>query len=522
MRLVGLAVVTLLAAGIVWRAQLDDDSSTAARAPDTSSPTTAAPSDTAAPDTSILVSAKESAPATTSTTLPPFDGWVNPASFGQPYSTTVAGMLTFRGNPTRSYYGQGPVPAAPKILWRFPPTGGLCHSSTDQHGSRIWCGTGWTGQANVWTNPKDGKLWLAFGAYDAAYHFLDPATGQRMLPDFPTGDIDKGSATVDPDGFPLYYAGSRDNNLRVIALDRDKPTELWRLNANDVSPTMWNNDWDGAPIVIDDYLFEGGENSQFHIVKLNRAYGPDGKVTVNPQLVFHAPGWDQQLLNDIHDKDVSIENSVAIVGNTVYFANSGGLVQGWDITALKTGGTPTRVFRFWTGDDTDASVVADDQGYLYVASEFERKNARSKEVGQLMKLDPRKPDNPLVWSFHDERIGDAGSAGIWSTPAVHDDLVVTTTNYGDVVGLDRATGAVRWKFHLPGPVWQSPVIVDGTLLEGDCTGVLHAYDVSNTMVQPPVRWELKIGGCIESTPTVWQGRIYLGTRAGGFYAIGDA
>ena len=186
----GLAVVTLLAAGIVWRAQLDDDSSTAARAPDTSSPTTAAPSDTAAPDTSILVSAKESAPATTSTTLPPFDGWVNPASFGQPYSTTVAGMLTFRGNPTRSYYGQGPVPAAPKILWRFPPTGGLCHSSTDQHGSRIWCGTGWTGQANVWTNPKDGKLWLAFGAYDAAYHFLDPATGQRMLPDFPTGDID--------------------------------------------------------------------------------------------------------------------------------------------------------------------------------------------------------------------------------------------------------------------------------------------------------------------------------------------
>ncbi len=146
-------------------------------------------------------------------------------------------MLTFRGNPTRSYYGEGPVPAAPKILWRFPASGGLCHTSTDQHGARVWCGTGWTGQANVWTNPKDGKLWLAFGAYDAAYHFLDPATGERKLPDFPTGDIDKGSATVDPDGFPLYYAGSRDNNLRVIALDRDIPTELWRLPANAVSPT---------------------------------------------------------------------------------------------------------------------------------------------------------------------------------------------------------------------------------------------------------------------------------------------
>ena len=298
LRLVALAVVTLLAAGIVWRAQVEDDSpSTSALPSDTATSTTAAPADTAAPDTSILVSAKETSPVDTTpvntTAAPPaFSGWVNPASFGQPYGTTVAGMLTFRGNPTRSYYGQGPVPVAPKILWRFPPTGGLCHSSTDQHGSRIWCGTGWTGQANVWTNPKDGKLWLAFGAYDAAYHFLDPATGQRMLPDFPTGDIDKGSATVDPDGFPLYYAGSARRQLRVIALDRDKPTELWRLNAHDVSPTLWNNDWDGAPLVIDDYLFEGGENSQFHIVKLNRGYDADGKVTVSPQLVFHTPGWD--------------------------------------------------------------------------------------------------------------------------------------------------------------------------------------------------------------------------------------
>ena len=138
---------------------------------------------------------------------------------------------------------------------------------------------------------------------------------------------------------PLYYAGSRDNYLRVIALDRDSPTELWSLNANAVSPTKWNNDWDGAPLVIDDYLFEGGENSQFHIVKLNRGYGADGKVTVAPQLVFNAPGWDQELLTTSVNNDVSIENSVAIVGDTVYFANSGGLLQGWDISTLAEGGS---------------------------------------------------------------------------------------------------------------------------------------------------------------------------------------
>ena len=33
---------------------------------------------------------------------------------------------------------------------------------------------------------------------------------------------------------------------------------------------------------------------------------------------------------------------------------------------------------------------------------------------------------------------------------------------------------------------------------------------------------MKLGGCIESTPAVWKGRIYVGARGGRFYAIGDS
>jgi hypothetical protein len=83
-----------------------------------------------------------------------------------------------------------------------------------------------------------------------------------VRPALQTGDLAKGSATSDPDGFPLYYAGSRDNLFRVIALDRPEPTVLWELNAaTSVPDPMWNDDWDGAPLVIGDYLLEGGENS---------------------------------------------------------------------------------------------------------------------------------------------------------------------------------------------------------------------------------------------------------------------
>ena len=456
---------------------------------------------------------------TTTTTLAPYSGWVDPSSSGQPYpKSSVEGLITFRGNPTRSWYGTGPMPRAPKVLWSFPPgSGGMCaESNGGEEGVQTWCGTGWNGQPSVWQ--RDGRTWVAFGAYDDAVHFLDAATGARILPDLVTGDLAKGTVTVDPDGYPLLYHGSRDNNLRVIALDRAEPTTLWKLNAYDVSPVLWNDDWDGSPLVIGDYLFEGGENSQIHIVKLNRGYGPDGKVTVRPELVFHAPGWDQDLLTAIGDKMVSIENSVNITGNTLWFANSGGLVQGWDISGLRQGQAPTRIFRFWTGDDTDASIVSDQDGFLYVASEWKRHTERGRQIGQIMKLDPRHPDNPVVWSINDQG---AGKFGVWGTPALYQDMLYVPTNGGRLLGIDRMTGTIRWEKRLPSPTWQSPVPIDGVLIEGDCSGVLHAYDIHDTHIDPPQLWTVQLQGCIESTPAVWQGRIYVGARGGRFYAIGD-
>jgi hypothetical protein len=498
---IGLVAVLGAGTAYAWTRSIDDG------------PEDAQAEDGVAPD--VTGSTTTTAPAPTTTTVPPFDGWVDPASSGQPFPRArVNGLLTFRGNPTRSYYGEGPVPRQPQHQWAYPSSGGMCSESTDGEGTRTWCGTGWTGQPAVFE--RDGRTWVVFGAYDRAIHFVDAATGQDIIPPFPTGDIIKGSVTIDPQGYPIVYSGSRDNYLRAIAFDRPQPTELWKLSADAVSPTMWNDDWDGSPMVLGDWLFEGGENSQFHVVKLNRHYDDAGLAQVAPQLVFNAPGWDDQLLSELGDTDVSIENSVAISGNTVYFSNSGGLVQGWDISGLRDGRMPTRTFRFWTGDDTDASVVADEDGFLYVASEWERHNARATEAGQIFKLDPRHPNRPVVWSLADQG---ADTAGVWATPALHRDLVIVPTNGGAVKGIDRRTGEVRWELDLPGPTWQSPVVVDDVLLQGDCNGVLHAYDVSDTTVSPPELWQIEIGGCIESTPAVWHGQLFFGTRAGQVHAI---
>lgn len=450
----------------------------------------------------------------------PFDGWVDPASSGQPWSSEVVGQLTFRGNPTRSYYGLGPVPNDPEILWRYPASGGMCGQSSVGGQAKTWCGTGWTGQPAVWI--EDGRTWVAFGAYDKQVHFLDAADGSDIIGAFDIGDIVKGSVTRDPDGYPLLYSGSR-ANFHVIAMDRPsgQAESLWSMTAKDVSPTKWNDDWDGSPLVVDDFLFEGGENSQIHIVKLNRGYAPDGTVTVAPELVFNAPGWDEELTSALSGSgsrvnDVSIENSVAISGNTLYFSNSGGLVQGWDISGLKDGATPERTFRFWTGDDTDASIVIDADGFLYVAQEVERgsSSARNAEVGQLVKLDPTEPEDPIVWSVADPR-------GMWATPALHGGVVIAPTDGGRIIGVDQVTGEVLWEKKLPGPTWSSPVVVDDVWVQGDCNGVLHGFDLSDPRIEPPELWSIQLEGCVESTPTVFQGRIFVGARGGAFYAIGD-
>jgi len=437
----------------------------------------------------------------------------------EPINTAIEGVTTWRGNATRSYYGEGPVPLDPVIGWRVPSER-MCSVSFVGIEKSRWCGTGWTGQPNVLVR-DDGTIEVREGAYDGMYHFVNGLTGLPLGPALATRDLAKGSATTDPDGFPLYYAGSRDGRFRIVATDRAEPLVLWSIDgATSVDRPLRNDDWDGAALVVDDVLFEGGENGWLYVIRLHRGYDELEQVTVDPEVVATVPGYDDELLGVLGDTEVSIENSVALHEGVLYFANSGGLVQGWDVSDVLAGGSDLeRVFRFWTGDDTDATVVIDDAGDLYVASEYQRFEERSREVGQLMKLDPSRPDDPLVWSIDAQEIGFEGAGGSWSTPALSGDLVYFTTAAGRVLAVERATGDIRWERRIGAPAIGSPVVVDGVLIQGDCAGDLWAWDVSEPEADPVLLWKMHFSDCIESTPVVWRGWIYLGTRQGYLYGL---
>jgi hypothetical protein len=439
----------------------------------------------------------------------------------EPRGGWAEGLLTFRGSPERTFLGRGPVPAAPQLRWRVPERTLCSRSAIGLDGSELveWCGTGWTGQPNV--VPGDGGVEIREGAYDGAYHFLG-GDGEPVRPPLQTGDLAKGSATTDPDGFPLYYAGSRDDLLRIVALDRPAPTVLWELDANTSVPQpMWNDDWDGAPLVIRDVLFVGGENGWVYAIRLNRAYDDLGRVTVAPEPPITAPGFDHELLQAIGDDDVSIESSVTVMDGVLYVANSGGLITGWDARSILRGEDRLdQVFRFWTGDDTDATVVADtERGRLYVASEYQRFGERSRALGQLMALDPSRPDDPVLWSLDAPEIGFAGAGGSWSTPAIWDGSVFFTTAAGRVLRVDGDTGEIVWEAQIAAPAIGSPVVVDGVLVQGDCSGGLHAWAIGEEMTH---RWSIDLGECVESTPAIWEGWIYVGTREGFLFGLADA
>jgi len=76
------------------------------------------PTPTPTPTSIQIVPNPTATPTPTPTPVPtptPYPGWVDPATAFQP-SSGMPGLLTFRGNPTRTFYGTGPAPQAPEVL----------------------------------------------------------------------------------------------------------------------------------------------------------------------------------------------------------------------------------------------------------------------------------------------------------------------------------------------------------------------------------------------------------------------
>jgi outer membrane protein assembly factor BamB len=473
---------------------------------------------------------------------------------------------TFLGDYGRRYYGQGPAPRRLDVLWKVRLGGALSSGKYDSDPPDHYAGSGWTGQADIVVD--GGKASVLVGGYDYRLRKIDAATG-KVLWAYRFDDIIKSSPAVFANPHPtgaddryIVVAGSRRGYPKAIgdptvaplrAVTFGSGKELWRLSAPRTK--NYSRDCDGSGFFWDGVFYIGVESGWFF------ALNP---LATRPWLQWKKPVVVHQTLllgderNANHKDDLALEASPSALGKNLYVASGSGHVYGVRRSDLKV------VWDCFVGSDLDGTPVPTREGLLLQG--VEKQYVKGK--GGMLALDPRKPpDAATVWFFPtgDRKLGD-WAGGVVGSAAVND-----TYNPGGKYPALCAFNAVDGYLYLVsqdvmsdrtvrGPmlqkVWKSPVevarvwtggaistpiIVGDTLVtagydqrvrlldivyapahQGD-PGALPsaAHDGRYWTVTLKERARFLAAGGFESTPTLWNGRVYIGCRDGWFYCLGD-
>jgi len=91
----------------------------------------------------------------------------------------------------------------------------------------------------------------------------------------------------------------------------------------------------------------------------------------------------------------------------------------------------------------------------------------------------------------------------------------TNTSDGPVSKTYRPVGDLKWRLKTGGKIFSSPVIRDGIALIGSEDGNLYAVDSKTGKEQ----WRFKTAGAVHSSPALYDNTVFVGSMDGHFYAI---
>jgi len=217
--------------------------------------------------------------------------------------------------------------------------------------------------------------------------------------------------------------------------------------------------------------------------------------------------------------------SLGVVGGRplVFFAGGNGVVYGFE--AIQAQGTePSHLTKVWQFDFDPAAPKGDIHPYLsnrregpsniYGMPVFYRNRVYvagggdvfwGKNEAWLKCIDAtRKGDvttNGLVWSYPLGR-------HVLSTPAIHDGLVFIADCGRSVHCLDAETGKAYWTHEIKGDVWASPLVADGKVYLGTRSGGFWVFAASK---EKRVLSSIEIGSPISATTTAANGVLYVAT-----------
>ncbi|MHB1450495.1 MAG: outer membrane protein assembly factor BamB family protein [Coriobacteriia bacterium] len=464
-------------------------------------------------------------------------------------------VASFLGGETRRFYGIGPVPETLEVIWRTSIGSGSTGGTASSSGMVQWAGTGWTGQPALVR--EGGKLYLLVGGFDHNLVKIDAETGEELW-FYTFDDVIKGSPTVFrmPDtGRLAVVCGSRRGFPRGIGdasiapvrcVDFETGEELWRLTAP--RTRSYSRDADSSPVMIGDTLYVAIETG--HVFAVDPATTEERGGHRWP--VIKA---EQVLIGDSrassHGGNLVLESSPSVIGDTIYLASGAGHVYGLNKNDLSV------VWDHWIGSDLDGSPITTADGYILQAVEKQYIPGN----GGVLKLDPRKPgEDAVVWFFptsnkvfadwqggvigsvavNDSYGSDSTRPALAAFTAIDGNLYVISqdetdgTSAGPQGGSGIPTPKLVFKENVGGGI-STPLMVDDYVIQGGYGATMNVFKIDyEAEGGVPLKdragneWTVGItkiasfaAGSFESTPIVWQGRIYVGSRDGSFYCLGD-
>jgi outer membrane protein assembly factor BamB len=449
---------------------------------------------------------------------------------------------TFLGNFERNYYGNE-APDTLNLIWKHYLGKGKTTISR-KIGEVEWAGAGWTGQPLM--VKEDSTLYLIQGAYDHNLKKINASTG-KLVWQYTFDDVVKGTGTIweNPDttdnknklvilqgsrlGYDTYLDKKYVPSYRAISYFTGK--ELWRL---DVKFTKsYSRDVDASALIYNDTAYIGLENSLF--TKFNPDYKKASILNdmLQPEIFNETKLYVE---NDVlsHGGNIVTEASPSMIDSVIYIASGTGHIFGYDLK------TDTISWDFFVGSDIDGSAIITHDSCIIISIEKQY----IKGNGGAMKLDPRKdPKNAVVWFYPTDSIkyaswdgGIIGSASINDSyndgtkpylaafSAIDGHLYIVNHTEIDSSMLVDGPNLIK-KYYKPQLVYKyktgasisTPIFVGNKIIAGGYGG-LYLFKFDNQLNFTKIA---KHGGTYEATPIVYNRRIYIASRNGYLYCLGD-
>jgi hypothetical protein len=470
--------------------------------------------------------------------------------------TNLKGVTTFRGDNYRNAASFGTADVTEEILESLWNVG----SGTLTR----WTGSGYTGQPLIvqWDDSmrqimnlypeKKAKQTLTEVIYptmDGKIYFIDLDDGTPTRDPLDMGFTVKGTASIDPRGYPILYVGqgiglsgneSRDNSMIHIYSLIDG-TEMYQYGFPEKDPFSYRDSWqawDSSPLVAadTDTLVWTGENGILYTFNLHSDFdGSAGTVSISPdepvKYRYTTPLNGDDALSGIQPdvRIYGIETSAAAYKNYLFFSDNGGWLQCVDLNTMAP------VWVQDVTDDSDATCVLEADGagvYLYTGNEIDMSLRAGSQTGlaTARKVDALTGD--ILWAVPYECFAVQGSdSGILASPVVGrgnlDGLVFFTVartggseDTGLMVAFNKETGEEVWQKAMDRYAWSSPVPVytdDGTgyLIQCDSGGYMHLVDGTNGDFLSSV----SLGANIEASPAVFGDIAVVGTRGEKIFGV---